>query len=66
MRWLDDIRRLPPEQKLRLMAAILCGVLVLMLGLWIVVGNYRYSTPSSESGFFQAIGSSIHSLKNFH
>jgi hypothetical protein len=66
MRWLDDIRARPPEYKLRVMVAILVGALVLMVGLWIAVGNYRYSTTGSEANFFQSIGSSIHSLKNFH
>lgn len=65
MKWLDDIRSSPPEDKLRVVAIILVGALVLLIGIWIIVGNYRYGSTTGDTSLFRAIGSDIHSIKNY-
>ncbi len=65
MKWLDDIRSSPPEDRLRLVAIILVGTLVVLIGTWIIVGNYRYASATGNTSFFKAVGSAIHSIKNY-
>ena len=65
MKWLDDIRSRPPEEKLKVVVAILVGALVLLIGIWIIVGNYRYTSATGDTSMFRAIGNAFHSIKNY-
>ena len=67
MTWLDNIRHKSNDYKLRLIGAILVGVLIVMVGIWIVIGNYHYGNGTGpDLRFFQTIGSGIKSLTNTH
>lgn len=62
MSWIEEIRKKPDEEKRKLIRTILIISLVLLVAIWIIVGNYNPSSHGSD--FFGTLGDILHKTKD--
>ncbi len=61
MTWLEKIRAWPQRKKMNYIWSITGAAILVMIGIWILVGNYRSNSTDSASG---TIGSLVTTIKN--
>ena len=59
--WIQKIREQPQKKRIRILMVTVVAFMILLIGFWIVIGDYNPGSKADTS-FFKTIGSSV---KNF-
>lgn len=62
MQWLEKLRAKPKEEKIRLLWMTTIIAAVLLVGIWILIGNYSNGAPKNLE-LFKTIENSIKNFK---
>ncbi len=62
MQWLEKLRAKPKEEKIRLLWMTTIIAAVLLVGIWILIGNYNNGAPKNLE-LFKTIENSIKNFK---
>ena len=62
MQWLEKLRAKPKEKKIRLLWMTTIIAAVLLVGIWILIGNYNNGAPKNLE-LFKTIENSVKNFK---
>jgi len=62
MQWLEKLRAKPKQEKIRLLWITTIIAAVLLIGIWILIGNYNNGAPKNLE-LFKTIENSIKNFK---
>jgi Tfp pilus assembly protein PilN len=62
MSWLENIRKKPQQEKIRIIWTVSIVVFILLIALWVVTSNLTKNQPRDTS-LLQTIGQGFHNIK---